>query len=149
MYWNSGTEPELGEGPLVLRGVRALPLPHEEIDHALEWVEAELRGDRGPQVRVGIDVVKHEPAIGGLEVLDAADIELARGHDALAPCHGLRGHLAVRVELDRRRLARQLARAGAFIGVARRRWAQVEAPVRDDAHRVEQLAAQELHAHDA
>src|SRR5439155_25523733 len=42
-----------------------------------------------------------------------------------------------------------LFRSISVFRVANRRRAEVEAPVRDHAHRIEQLAAEELHAHDA
>ena len=62
------------------------------------------------------------------------------------------GTSGIRVELDGRgvdRRRRHLARAIAVVRVADRRRAQVEAPVRLHAHRVEQLAAEELQADDA
>ena len=113
-------------------------LAREEVDHALERIETECLRHRRPQVRVGVDVVDHQAAVAGLEVLDAGDVELARRHDALAPGHGLLRHFPVRIELH-----------FSCFRVARRCRAEVELAVRNHAHGVQQLAAEELHAHDA
>src|SRR5438105_14559883 len=93
----------LSERGIGERRRRALSFAHEEVDDALEGLEAEGLGDRGTQVRVRVDVVEHQPPVGRLEIFDAADVELARGHDALAPLHRLRRHLGIRIELRRPR----------------------------------------------
>src|SRR6185503_9534733 len=136
-------------------GPRGAPdLAHQVVDHPLERVEAERLRDRGPQVRVRVDVVEHQLAVGGLEVLDAADVELPRGHDALAPGDGLRRYFFVRIKLDRqcRFFHSNFNFTGASFAafrVAHRSGTEIEPPMRNDAHGVKELAAEKLHAYDA
>ena len=63
----------------------------KEVDDALERIEAERGGDRRPQVRVGVDVVEDAPAVGRVEVLDAADVQPRCPDD---PRRGLDGRRA-------------------------------------------------------
>ena len=129
-------------------------LTRQEVHHPFERIEAERCGHGRPQVGVGVDVVEHAPAVDGLEIFDAADVQVCRSCDPLRRVDGVPGNLGERMELDRRRryrrrLIRQLARPAAVVGVADRRGAQVEPPMCDDAHRVEQLVAEKLEADDA
>ena len=75
----------------------------KEVDHPLERIEAEGLRHRRAQVGVGVDVVEHEAAVARLEILDAADVELAGRDDPLAPGDGLRRHFVIGIELRRGR----------------------------------------------
>ena len=138
-----------------LRASASRQLTRQEVDHTFERIEAEGRGNRRPQVGVGVDVVEHAPAVEGLEVFDAADVESSPRGRSAAPCRRRPweppGTDRTRQAAQRSAsLGRQLARRRRRRRrVAHRRGAQIEPPVRDDAHRVEQLAAEKLEAGDA
>jgi hypothetical protein len=127
--------------------------PLQVVHHALERVETEGFGDRGTQVGIRVDVVEDAAPVRGLQVLDAAHVDLRGLDDAPGRRDGLRRHVRVRVELHGRRGHRFVrghgADAFAVLGVAHRRGAQVEAAVGDHAHGIQQFAAQEFQADDA
>src|SRR5688572_33226916 len=75
-------------------------LTPEKRRHPIEGVEAKRGRHRWTQIRVGVDVVEHAPAIRRLEVLDAADVEPRRVHDAPRCLDGLRRNVWIWVELD-------------------------------------------------
>src|SRR6185503_14889495 len=82
-------------------GLAVLELVDQEIHHPLERIEPECRGDRGTQVRVGVDVVEHAPAVERIEIFDAADVEPRRADNLLRGRHGCAGYLGEWIELDR------------------------------------------------
>src|SRR5688572_5288534 len=89
-------------------------LPLQERNDALEGVEAKRRSNGGTQVRVGVDVVEHAPAVGCLQVLDAADVEPGGVDDSPRGCDSLCGNFGIGIELDRQGLGlvRHYADAG-------------------------------------
>ena len=117
-----------------------------------ERIEAERRGDRRPQVRVGVDVVEHPAAVVGVEIFDASDIEIA-ARTIRGPCRRLRRNVRIWQELDGRRRVRRRSAVTqmpvAIVWIADWRRAQVEASVRFHPHRIEQLSAEKLQANDA
>src|SRR4030095_9316033 len=64
------------------RGWKICETTREKIHNSLERIEAECRGDRRPQIRIGVDVVEDAASIRRLEVLDSPNVEL-RGPDDL------------------------------------------------------------------
>ena len=71
-------------------------------------------------------------------------------HDAAGCFDGVSRNLREGVELDRRRLrGRDLTRAVPVIGIADRRRAQIEPPMRLHPHRIQELAAEELQPYNA
>src|SRR5690348_705676 len=119
----------------------------EEVDYAVEGIEAEGPGDRSAKVGVGVDVVKDAAAVEGFEIFDAADVEATCGHQLPAGFDGFGGDLFIRIEFDR--LGGGVAVPGLAIGgIADLRGAEVEGSVRDDAHGVEQFTAEKFHAND-
>ena len=79
----------------------------QEIDDALERIEPENGGHRGPEVRVRVDVVKDPPAARRFQIFDPADVETRGVDDPFCRGDGRRRDLGERQELDwwsRRRL---------------------------------------------
>src|SRR4029450_13673610 len=128
-----------------------LQLAGEKIDHLLEWIEAECRGDGRTEIRVGVDVVEHPSAIVSLQILDPTDIEPGRLHDPFCGFDRVSRHGWVRVELHRRGAdgIRHLARTFTLLRVADGGRTRIEATVRLDAHAVQKLAPEELETDDA
>lgn len=118
---------------------------------AVEGVEAEGFADGFAEVGVGVHVVE-DAAGGGFEILDAADIEAAGSDEALTGGDGFGGDFGIGIELDRLDGSGggNVAVAGfAGGGIAGFRRTEVEGAVGNDAHGVEELAAEKLHADDA
>src|SRR5204862_5823625 len=83
--------------------VSLLALAHDEVDHALERIEAEGLRHRRPQVGIRVNVVEHQPAVARFQVFDAAAVELPGGTVPLPHATRLRRTTGFRLKPNRRR----------------------------------------------
>ena len=74
---------------------------HQKIDHTFERIEPERRGNRRPQVRVRVDVVKDPPPVVCFQILDHTYVEPGSPDNPLRRVHGILGHIGVRIKLYR------------------------------------------------
>ena len=95
--------------------------------------------DGRPKVGIGIDVVEDVPAIDGFEILDAANVEVAGGDDALACRDGFGRYFGKRKELDwlhRNLLGHGAVCSGTALRIASLGGTEIEGAMRNDAHGV-------------